>query len=410
MATLAPSQPPASATRNDAERDLFPWRRTVLVIFAVSLLAGLVGMWMRLTQGHLPAGYGSFVPWGLWIAIYFHGVGVAAGAFAMSAAGYLAGLRGFRSGRSLRIAAVIVAATVAPALLAVALDLGQMMRAYRIIIDPSFTSMMAFNSWTYFALIIVAALVWFLSLREDRGWLRPLLVLGLLLSVMIPAQSGAFLAVVDTRTFWHTALMPVLMLTSGLVAGAAALLVVRAYLSGPGAGHEHDHPGETLPAVSLLRKVLLVGLAMYFFLEIAEFTIALWNTGHIPPEVSMILTGPYWWAFWIVHVLLGGIVPYVLLLTKRPRAWSVAAVLVVIGFISTRLNVLIPGQSVGSLEGLQEAYSHPRLDYVYNATLMEYLVALFCLALAMGLLYAGLRVTAAMEARTARKEQHHVSR
>lgn len=407
MVTLIPTPRPAPPGTTDGE-DLFPWRRTVLLVFVLTLVAGLVGMWMRLVDGHLAAGYGSYVPWGLWVAIYFHGVGVAAGAFGISAAGYIAGVRGFQSLRSLRIAAVVVAAAVLPALLAVGLDLGRMTRAYRILVDPSFTSLMAFNAWTYLTLLVVAGAIWALTFRPDRGWLKPALVLGVVLSLMTAAQSGAFLAVVDVDTFWHTALLPVLMLTSGVTAGAAALLFVRAYLTGPGLGGVRERTQDALAALSLLRRVVLAGLVTYFVLEFAEVSIAVWNGLDRNPELSMILTGRYWWVFWLVHVVLGGIVPFALLVTRRPLAWIVAGALVAVAFISTRLNVLIPGQSVGELEGLQDAYSHPRLDYVYDATLMEYLVAVFCLGLAMALLWVGLRVTAALERRTTGREARHV--
>lgn len=399
----------STPTPQDEGTDPAPWRSAILPIFVVSLLAGLVGMWMRITDGHLPAGYGSYVPWGLWIAIYFHGVGVAAGAFVMSAVGYLVGVPGLNTGRSLRVAAVVVAATVGPALLAVGLDLGHMLRAYRIVTAPSFTSMMAFNSWMYLALLAVTAVVFVLSLRPDRGWLKPVLVLGLVLSLMIPSQSGAFFGVVDAKPFWHSALLPVMMLTSGMTAGAATLLVVRALLTGRGIGGVRDDRRAVLPVLSALRWVVLVGVLVYFVMEFAEFSFALWSPATTSPEVSMILTGSYWWVFWLVHVLAGGLVPLVLLAMRSPTVWVVGAGLVAVTFIATRLNVLIPGQSVGQLEGLQDAFQHPRLSYVYDATVMEYLVALFCLALAMAVMYVGLRVTAAMEARSTRKDKRHVS-
>lgn len=378
-----------------------PWRSALWAVFAVSLVLGAVGVAMRIVGGHLPAGYGSYVPWGLWIAIYFHGVGVAAGAFAVSVLGYLFRVEGFETPRSLRLASVLVVATVAPALLAVGLDLGRMSRAWRIVVTPSFTSMMAFNTWTYLALLAVCGLVWLLSYRRDNGWLRPLLVVGVLLIVMVPSQSGAFFGVVDAKPYWHSALLPILLFVSAMTAGAAVLLFVRAVVAdveGPQARTE------TLGVLRLLRTVLIGGLAIYFVLEFAEFSIALWNPQASSPELSLVLAGPYWWVFWIVHVLLGGIVPFVLLVLGRPRAWVVAAALIGVTFVSSRLNVLIPGQAVAELEGLHEAFVHPRLDYLYQATTMEYLVALFCLALGMAIVYVGRRVSIALEPRLTTEE------
>lgn len=410
LSSAAPPTVPAQRTPTDHGGRLTPWHRLLWPLFGISLLLGLVGMYLRITEGHLPAGYGSYVPWGLWIAIYFHGVGIAAGAFAVSAVAFLLRAPGFGSRLSLRIACVLVAASVGPALLAVGLDLGRVERAYRMVVDPSFTSMMAFNSWLYVALLGTAGAVWVLSFRPDRGWLKPVLVLGVVLSLMVPSQSGAFFGVVDAKPYWHSALLPILMLVSAITAGAATLMVVRAVLGDTAVAGVRDSAGSARAAVGVLRPVLLLGMLTYFLLEFAEFSIVLWDSASDSPALDLVLTGPYWWVFWLVHLLLGGVVPLIMLLTRRPALWVGAGVLVAVTFLSTRLNVLIPGQSVEEIAGLQDAFFHPRLSYVYDATAMEYLVGLFVLALAMALLWTGLRVTAAVSARTTWKDHADVRR
>ncbi len=382
-----------------ADRSAAIWRIGLWSLFSVSAVVGTIGLVMRLTQGHLPAGYGSYVPWGLWIAVYFHGVGIAAGAFAVTAVGYLLRLSGFRDLRAVRLTTVLVAASILPALLAVGLDLGKMSRAWRIFVTPSFTSMMAFNSWVYIALLSVCALLWWLSFRPDRGWLRPVLTLGLFISIAVPSQSGAFFGVVDSKPYWNSALLPILMFTSAMAAGAAMLLVVRFIVERFASPGSPRGIRETVPAIGLLRWVVLASLVLYFFLEFAEFSIVLWSPQTSAPEISLILTGPYWWVFWLVHVLFGGVAPIALLLTKRTGAWVLAAALVAITLITTRLNVLIPGQAISEIKGLQEAFSHPRLNYVYTATPMEYAVALFILAFGMTVLYIGWRLSAIVEKR-----------
>jgi protein NrfD len=405
MMTIAPP-PPRTRTTEQPPAAFVPWRKALWAVFAVSLVLGVVGVVMRVVDGHLPAGYGSYVPWGLWIAIYFHGVGVAGGVFTLSALGYLLRRPGFDAPRHLRVATVLVVATMAPALLAVGLDLGQMLRAWRIVVTPAFSSMMAFNAWSYLALLAVCAGVWVLSYRPDRGWLKPLLVLGLLLSVMIPSQSGAFLGVSGAKPYWHSALLPILMLVSAMTAGAATLLVVRAVI---GDGEPPGHRDTTVRALRLLRTVVLAGIGVYFVLEFAEFSIAYWSPASGTPELSLVVDGPYWWVFWIVHVLLGGVVAVALLATRHPRMWVLASALVAVAFVGSRLNVLIPGQAVAELDGLQEAFVHPRLDYLYQATVMEYLVALFLLALGMAILYVGLRVSSSVERRLIAKEPRDVT-
>jgi molybdopterin-containing oxidoreductase family membrane subunit len=127
----------------------------------------------------------------------------------------------------------------------------------------------------------------------------------------------------------------------------------------------------------------------YFVLEFAEFSLAVWNPGAHAPAIELVLWGRYWWLFWIVHVAFGGVLPFALLVSRRQTAWIAGAVLIAVTFVSSRLIVLVPGQVVGELQGLQEAFHHPRLKYMYSATLNEYLVGLFMLAAGMAVFYVG---------------------
>ncbi len=376
-------------------------RRALWLAWVALLLLGAWGVYQRIALGHLPAGYGSYVPWGLWVALYFHGVGIAGGAFVLGAGGYILDWPGFRSPAALRLTIVLSVAAIVPAFVGVWFDLGHMERAGRIFTAPSFTSMMAFNAWMYGVFTLSAAGAWLLSFRPGSVWLKPLLCLGLLFSVLFPSQSGAFFGVVDARAFWHSALLPVLFLTSAVTAGAATLLVVRALvgaLDGSGA-----HP----QALRRLRMATVAGLVLYFGFEFAEFSIALWNPVSDAPAIELVLWGPYWWVFWIVQLGLGGVVPLALFALRRPAAWVAAAFLVAVAFVSARLNVLVPGQAVAEIQGLQEAFQHPRLSYLYHATPMEYLVGLFLVALGAAVLYLGHRINRAAESRYAPNEVNH---
>lgn len=360
--------------------------------WVVLLSIGLVGVYQRLTQGHLPAGYGSYVPWGLWVALYFHGVGVAGGAFAVGALGYLADWPGFRNGPVLRMTIVLSVACILPAFLGVLLDLGHMERATRIFTSPSFISMMTFNAWMYMAYMVITAAIWWLSFRPDSGWIKPLICLAALFSVMFPSQSGAFFGVVDAKPYWHSALLPMMFLTSAIAAGSATLLVVRSLHRGlPG----HDS------AMTRLRTIVLVAVGVYFLFEFAEFSIVLWNPTAHAPALELVLFGPYWWVFWIVHLAVGGLLVMALLALRSPMAWTLGALLAAVCFVSARLNVLVPGQAVSEIRGLQEAFQHPRLTFIYHATAMEYFVGCFMLAVGMALFVIGQRISDAIAARQA---------
>ena len=392
MSSAITSNPGGTGDLQSESRVLpaLPWNRIVGIVWIVCLLFGAIGVLQRIFQGHLPAGYGSYVPWGLWVALYFHGVGIAGGAYVIGALGFIQQWPGFVRPATLRTVIVLSAAAILPAFAGVWFDLGRMERSQNIFLSPSFTSMMAFNAWMYGVFMVVAATCWLLSYRPRSGWLKPLLCLGMLFSILFPSQSGAFFGVVDARPFWHSALLPILFLTSALTAGAATLLVIRYIMAKPGDGED------SLAAVERLRVFTLIGLVAYFGFEFAEFSIALWNPLAHSPGLELILWGPYWWVFWIVHLLLGGIVPLALLTTRRPDAWLLAGVLVAVAFLSARLNVLVPGQAIGEIQGLQQAFQHERLKYIYHATPMEYLVGLFLLAIGITVFYLGQRLSDAL--------------
>lgn len=373
-----------------------PLPKVLWGVWLAVLVLGLIGVYQRLAWGHLPAGYGSYVPWGLWIALYFHAVGIAAGTFIL---GGIAFLLGWRDERGLRTVIWVSIAALSAGFLAVLLDLGHMERAWRILISPSFTSMMAFNAWMYSAFIVLALIAWWLSFRAQRSeWLKPVVAVAMLLAAMFTSQSGAFFGAVEGKAFWHSALMPFLFFASAITAGAATLLVVR-WMVGPEPGDTGSLDHEA--GMARLRLYTLIGLLVYFWLEFAEFSIALWSPYEHSPAIELVLFGPYWWVFWIVHLLIGGVVAIALLAQRRAALWPWAGLLVAVTLVSARLNVLIPGQAVANLKGLQEAFHDPRLSYIYHATAMEYLVGFFLLAVAAAVFYIGRRITLMIASQTA---------
>ena len=239
--------------------------------------------------------------------------------------------------------------------------------------------MMAFNAWMYMFFMALMAVCFFLSLRKkspgdlhDRsGWLVPLLMVGGLIGIAFPSQSGAFFGVVDAKPYWHTAMLPIMFLTSAIAAGAAVLLLVFTFLL------PEDTPATAQP-LTLLRRVTMGAVLFYLGAEFAELSIAYWSPVSAHRDAfNLVLFGPFAWVFWIVH--LGGALVSLLLL----RRWQslpvvgTGAFLVALTFVSTRLNILIPGQAVEQLKGLREAFTHPRLNHYYEATPNEYLVAIF---------------------------------
>jgi len=361
------------------------------VLWVIAFSIGLIALIFKFATGEKLAGYGSYVPWGLWVALYFHFVGIAGGVFAIGALGYFLNLHGFRE--SFRVIIIISAVSIVSGLFSIWLDLGQPFRFVRILYAPNFGSMMAFNAWMYMIFLATLAGIFYLTLnkadqkdlQDKSGWLIPLIALGFLFSIAFPSQSGAFFGVVDAKPFWSSPLLPLLFLTSAIVSGSAALLLVFTFLYFQRV-NIYDQP------FTILRYITIGGIAFYFIAEFAEFSLVFWSpNSEIRDAVELILFGPFWWVFWLVHIGGAVISVYLLVTGKTYQSLGTGAFIVVVSFISARLNILIPGQAVSELKGLKEAFYHFRLRYDYSATLNEYLVAIFIGAFAVGLLFAGIK-------------------
>ena len=64
------------------------------VFWVIAFVLGVIGLAQKFATGERLAGYGSYVPWGLWVALYFHGVGIAGGVFTVAWRGISSGSQG----------------------------------------------------------------------------------------------------------------------------------------------------------------------------------------------------------------------------------------------------------------------------------------------------------------------------
>jgi molybdopterin-containing oxidoreductase family membrane subunit len=387
------------------------------VVWAAALGLGLVGVYWRMTSGHELAAYGSYIPWGLWVAAYLYFIGLSAGAFLISALVYVVGVKQLERIGKLALFTALV--TLFMALLTIWFDLGRMERNWEVYVYGNRTSMMAWMVWLYTAyFLLIIAETWFAlradlarmsfegglrgllgrvltfgrrdiddeAVRRDRGILRVLGTIGVPLAIAFHGGVGALFGVIAARPFWNSSIFPIAFIVGALASGGALITFLTAFLAPDRGSKEHRE------LVSFLGRLVLGLLAFYLLLVWAEFSIGLY--GQVPSEsdpYKEILTGPYWYVFWLMQMLAGGLIPIVLLVLKPASARWIGAATGLIAFasIAVRLNVVIPGLIVPELDGLDTAYIDERLTFQYFPSLMEWLVLLFVAALGVGIFYAG---------------------
>lgn len=361
---------------------LTPGRVLLLLVWAALLVIGVWGVWMRLATGHLLANYGSYVPWGLWVAAYIYFAGLSAGAFLVAGLRYVFKVEALRPVGRLSLITAFVCLVLG--LVIVAFDLGHMWRSIYVFLRPTFSSMMAWMVWLYAAYAVVLVVALYFSLKRNEAKARLWVGLGLPLIIFFPGGAGALFGTVVAQYLWHSPIYPILFLAGGLLSGVALMTAIA---------------GLALPqeraTVTFLGRATLVLILLYALLEWAEFSIPLWyGVGHEYEALMGVLFGPFWYVFWIVHVLFGMLIPALLLwrLPQRPRVVGLAGLLTAGAFLAVRLNLVIPSQVQPQLKGLINAYQDARLRFEYVPSFFEWSVVAFAVAVGALLIYLGDRL------------------
>jgi protein NrfD len=394
-----------------------PWAVILGLAWLVAFVAGLYGLGQRVVSGHQLADYGSYIPWGLWVAQYIYFVGLSAGAFLLSSLVYVFGLKKLEPIGKLALFTAVV--TLICALLVIWLDLGHPWRFWKVYLNVQPTSMMAWMVWLYTAYFVLVLVETWFALRgdladwsrrpglagllgrtltfgrrdaseaardRDRQVLRVLGTLGVPLAVAFHGGVGALFGVVGARPYWNTSLLPIMFLVGALASGGALLTFVVAYF------WPNQRTVEYRDIVTLLGRITLALMLFEVLLEWSELSINLYGSIGSHAEVfRMVLFGPFWWVFWIGNVLLGTAVPIVLLALypRSPKIVGLAGLLIAVLFITIRVNIVVPGLALPELRGLERAYIDQRLNFDYFPTLMEFLVGVFTAALGVAIFFIG---------------------
>jgi protein NrfD len=388
--------------------------RIILLLAILGLVIGSWGMGARLLYGHKYMNYGSYVPWGLWVAFDLFFLGLTAGAYIITVMTYGFRIRLFAALGPLSVFTLLV--TLMCEFIIISLDLGHPLRVYRFLITPNFGSMMFWLVAFIGAMWIIYLPTFYLLLREqlidrsqdeskpgqaicrflafgrtsyrepdreqDHRRVRILSLIGMPVGLLFFGMHGAVFAILLNRPLWNGAMTPFLFIMAALLSGGA-LITFLTYLF---------HPRDEL--VLPLGRIVLGLLATFLFLEALQFFVGYQSkVPNFVASLNLIVFGPFWWSFWIMHLIIGSAIPLFILITRpqdtRAVAW--ACFLVVITFFAVRLNYLIPDLAVYKLEGLQNAFHDHRLLTNYVPSLNEWLVAIWVISLGLLTFFLGMR-------------------
>jgi Ni/Fe-hydrogenase subunit HybB-like protein len=322
------------------------WKLVFFALMAVGFYATVV----RFTQGlGRSTNLNDQFPWGIWIGFdVLCGVMLAAGGFTLTAAVHIFNIKRLHP----IVRPTILTAFLGYVLVCIALmyDLGRPYRIWHPLIMRNPHSVMfevAYCVMLYttvlsleFSPIVLERFNLQKPLKIVRAALIPLVILGVILSTLHQSSLGTVYLIMPEKLhpFWYSPLLPVFFFISAIAVGLA-MTIFESSMSSKHFGRQLE-----LPILQELGRVLVVVLCVYGILRFEDLL-------HRGVLKLMFRPGYEMYLFWL-EILLSLIAPLLLLSQKKIRATAqglyLAAVLVVLGFITNRLNVSITGQETSA--------------------------------------------------------------
>jgi Ni/Fe-hydrogenase subunit HybB-like protein len=364
----------AAATMRRAVRLIGFWEGVFAIVLV--LFAGVTVLRFSLGLGAVTNLSDRF-PWGLWIGFdVLCGVGLAAGAFTLTAIVHIFNLHRFEP---------IVRPTVLTGFLGYLLviaglmfDLGQPWRIWHALIFWNPHSVMFEVAWCVMLYTTVLALefspVVFEGLRLERprrilhSLATPLVIVGVILSTLHQSSLGSLYLIVPSKLhpLWYTPLLPYLFLISAIGAGIG-MTILESYLSKRAFGRHLE-----MDLLEPLARGMVVALGVYGLLRVIII---------VKNGAAVLLLHPgYEACMFLLEMAVGVVIPVGLLLSERvrtnPMGLVIAALFSVLGFVMNRLNISVTGMEGAA--GMQ--YVPSWMEVAVSLGLVALGFALFTLA------------------------------
>ncbi len=370
------------------------WRFYVwMTVLSAIALVGANAWAHQVAQGMAVTGMSDQVSWGLYIANFTFGVGLAAGAVMMVIPAYLYDDHEMHDvvlvGELLAIAAITVC------LLFITADLGRPDRFWHIIpgvgrfnwpISMLTWDVIVLNGYLALNLHVAGYMIYtrYLGKRPSKRWYVPFVFLSIFWAISIHSVTAFLYSGLGGRPFWNSALLAPRFIASAFITGPAFVIlllrVMRRYSSFRGA----TGPIETLS------KVMRVTVLLNLFMLMSEVFTEFYTGGHHAVSAEYMFFGLHGktalvpWIWSAVALNLGSaLLLHLPALKQTSWALNVACVAAFAGvWIEKGMGLIIPGFVPSTLHELVE----------YVPTLTEWKVTLGIWAFGFMLLTVAVKV------------------
>ena len=332
--------------------------------------------------------------WSIMIVLYPYITGLVAGAFVVSALYHVFSVQALKP--VARLALVTSLCFGAFATVPLLLHLHHPERCFFVVITPSHTSAIAGFGFIYSAYMLVLVVEIWLVFREaivdrakslsgvgglfyrvlalgvldisararatDQWLIRMLSIIGIPVACVLHGYVGFLFGAVKSNPWWSTSLMPIIFLTSAIVSGIGALILLYLFIA-----WRRGEPADS-DCVRALARYLWLFLVVAVTLETLEVGQMAYESGGEWAVLKTLVAEHLAFSYLLVQFLIGSVGAFFVLLLAI-QSWvgsgfmkflsALASVLVLVQVFAMRWNVVIGGQLFSkSFRGFTE-YSVP---------------------------------------------------
>ena len=360
------------------------WVGLLGTLMAVGAVAGI----MVFVNGLYITNLSDLVPWGLWITVDLSAIGLSAGAFLLSAAVYLLGLKKYQPLARTSVFIGLIGYSVA--MLMLLLDIGRPDRFWHAMVfwnvhSPLWEVTMCVM--LYFSVLIMEVLpifgqadwfqkrwpVWSQRFEKIHHLAPVFAVIGLCLSMLHQSSLGATYGILKARPIWYRPDMAVMFIVSAMAAGPSMTLLATT-LAGKFSKKAVINEKIIVDISHFIGWVLAAYLYLRFWDMLAmSYTIEPGRT----EGLKVLTSGQLAFNFWFGEMLLGVVIPMVILLNRRLRNFTLlrtlALFLVVGGLVAYRWDTNIVGLTVTMTSIPQQLFP---MYVAYRPSLVEWATAI----------------------------------
>ena len=316
---------------------------------------GLVTAYTVFSQGLVVTNMSDMAPWGLWIVLDLSCIGLAAGAFTISAITYLLGREAFQP--LARIAVFVGLLGYSGALMALIMDIGRPDRFWHGWVFWNTHSMLwevTMCITLYFSVLLLEVFPMVIehpifnrlsglqALGHRIHHFAPILaIMGLCLSLLHQSSLGATYGVVIGRSALWRSTMPLLFIVSAAAVGMAFTVHLTLIV-------QWFKQRELVPVNILYEVGQIAGGVLLFYLYMRFWDTTAGTYGYVPGRSeaeNVLINGEFAVTFWIWELLLGGVVAAILLIRARGRqsivSLTVGSGLAITGLVKNRWHTTL---------------------------------------------------------------------